>query len=253
MTPASARPVVLAIRNDLTDPPLLVGDWLGELGIDIRVICADEGESVPSSVPADVDGVIPLGGGMGANDDDIAPWLADERALLRDAVAREIPVFGICLGGQLLAAANDGVVELSDTTEIGLSFIQRTAEGEADPVISAIGAGVRIPAAQWHQDHVAALPPGATLLLSNEACRVQGYRLGAKAYGFQLHPEIDGELFDWWVSLSDQDEARERAGIDITVAGRDVAAASDELISAWRPMTHAWGELVRQHFQSRTA
>ena len=252
MTAESARPVVLAIRNDLTDPPLLVGDWLAELGIEIRVICADEGEIVPSSVPADVDGVIPLGGGMGANDDDIAPWLPAERALLRDAVAREIPVFGICLGGQLLAAANDGVVELSGTTEIGLSFIERTAEGAADPVINAIGAEGSIPAAQWHQDHVAVLPPGATLLLTNEACRVQGYRIGANAYGFQLHPELDGDLFNWWVPLSDGDKALERAGIDVKVAGENVAAASDSLVAAWRPMSHAWGELVLEHFRSRT-
>lgn len=159
MTPVPDRPVVLAIRNDLTDPPLLVGDWLGELGIEIRLVCADAGESVPSSVPEGIDGIIPMGGGMGANDDDIAPWLPDERALLRDAVDRGVPVFGICLGGQLLAAANDGVVELGETTEIGLSFIERTAEGEADPVIAAIGAGPSIPAAQWHQDHVAVLPP----------------------------------------------------------------------------------------------
>jgi GMP synthase-like glutamine amidotransferase len=253
VTPVPDRPVVLAIRNDLTDPPLLVGDWLGELGIEIRVVCADAGESVPSSVPDGIDGIIPMGGGMGANDDDIAPWLPDERALLRDAVDRGIPVFGICLGGQLLAAANDGVVELGETTEIGLSFIERTAEGEADPVIAAIGAGPRIPAAQWHQDHVAVLPPGATLLLTNDACRVQGYRLGTNAYGFQLHPELDGDLFNWWVPLSDGDKALERAGIDVTVAGEKVAAASDSLVAAWRPMAHAWGELVLEHFRSRTA
>jgi GMP synthase-like glutamine amidotransferase len=250
---ASARPVVLAIRNDLTDPPLLVGDWLSEIGIDVHVICADAGETVPTAVPDEFDGVIPLGGGMGANDDDVAPWLPSERALLRDAVTRGIPVFGICLGGQLLAAANDGVVELGPTAEIGLSFVERTPEGESDPVIKAIGAQARIPAAQWHQDHVSVLPAHATLLLTNDTCRVQGYRIGANAYGFQLHPELDGDLFNWWVPLSDGDKALERSGIDVTVAGAEVAAASDDLIAAWRPMAHAWGELVHDHFRSRTA
>jgi GMP synthase-like glutamine amidotransferase len=249
----SPRPVVLAIRNDLTDPPLLVGDWLNEVGIDIHVICADAGESVPSTVPDGIDGIIPMGGGMGANDDDVAPWLPNERALLRDAVTRGVPVFGICLGGQLLAAANGGVVELGETTEIGLSFIERTSEGEKDPLIQAIGAESRIPAAQWHQDHVSVLPSHATLLLTNDACRVQGYRIGANAYGFQLHPELDGDLFNWWVPLSDGDKALERAGIDVTVAGAEVAAASDDLVAAWRPMAHAWGRLVHEHFGSRHA
>jgi GMP synthase (glutamine-hydrolysing) len=249
----STRPVVLAVRNDLTDPPLLVGDWLGEIGIDIQVICADAGEAVPSRVPEGIDGVIPMGGGMGANDDDVAPWLPSERALLRDAVSRGIPVFGICLGGQLLAAANEGVVELGETAEIGLSFIERTPEGESDPIIRAIGAGARIPAAQWHQDHVAVLPPNATLLLTNDACRVQGYRIGANAYGFQLHPELDGDLFNWWVPLSDGDKALERAGIDVLAAGAEVAAASDDLVAAWRPMAHAWGQLVHEHSRARTS
>jgi hypothetical protein len=55
------------------------------------------------------------------------------------------------------------------------------------------------------------------------------------------------------VPLSDGDKALERAGIDVKVAGENVAAASDSLVAAWRPMSHAWGELVLEHFRSRTA
>lgn len=239
------HPVVLAIQNDPSDPPLLVGEWLAHVGIDVRVIRADLGEAVPTRLPEDVDGLISMGGGMGANDDEIAPWLPDERALLRDATQRGIPVFGICLGGQLLAAANGGVVERGPVAEIGLSWIDRTEAAQVDPVVRSIlpARNGRIPAAQWHQDQVAVLPEGATLLLTNDACRVQGYRIGECAYGVQLHPELDGELFTQWLHYPD--DASDNAGIDLEAAAREVSECSDDLVAAWAPMAMAWGELVR--------
>jgi len=239
--------VVLAVQNDPSDPPLLVGEWLAHAGIDVCVIRADLGEAVPTVLPDGVHGLIAMGGGMGANDDVDAPWLPDERALLRDATQRGIPVFGICLGGQLLAAANGGVVERGPVTEIGLSRIDCTPAGANDPVIAALGRATAIPAAQWHQDHVAELPQGAQLLLTNESCRVQGFRVGEVAYGVQLHPELDGELFTRWLHYPD--DASDNSAIDLEAAAAGVRAASDELIASWAPMTAAWAELVRAHHQ----
>ena len=110
---------ILAIQNDETDPPHLVGRWLMELGFEIKILRAYAGESVPSAVPENIAGVIPLGGHMGALDDHVAPWLPNERALLADAIARNIPVFAICLGTQLLAAAIGGKVTRAKIVEIG--------------------------------------------------------------------------------------------------------------------------------------
>jgi GMP synthase-like glutamine amidotransferase len=245
-----AAPVVLAIQNESSDPPLWVGRWLGECGIDVRVIAAHEAEPVPSQVPDGVSGLLALGGAMGANDDEVAPWLVAERALLRDAVDREVPVLGLCLGSQLLAAAHGGLVELGPVTEVGLSHVRRTEEGGRDPVVAAIAAADDgIPAAQWHQDHVARLPPEAVLLLTNDACRVQGFRLGATAYGLQLHPEVDPVTFASWAS--DADEAQVRSGRLICEAIAEVAEAEADLQRAWRPMAHAWAELVRAYAASR--
>jgi GMP synthase-like glutamine amidotransferase len=92
--PDQSRPVVLAIQNDPTDPPLLVGEWLEEDGIRVVVVQACFGETVPSSVPDGVHGILPLGGAMGAYDDRIAPWLPAERSLLADAVGTGVPVLG---------------------------------------------------------------------------------------------------------------------------------------------------------------
>ena len=241
---AAAQPVVLAIQNDPTDPPLLVGEWLEEEGIRVEVVQACFGAPVPTSVPDGVHGLLPLGGAMGANDDHVAPWLADERALLADAVDRGVPVIGLCLGGQLLAAATGGRVELGPTQEIGLVYVQRTVDGLTDPVMSQAvpSSGVDIPAAQWHQDHITELPDGAVLLLTNEACRVQAFRLGDSAYGLQLHPELDAATFRSWADYVD--EALERSGVDPLVAADGVDVAERDLIAAWRPMTRAWADLV---------
>ena len=152
-------------------------------------------------------------------------------------------MLGLCLGGQLLAAALGGRSELGDTTEIGLSYVERTDEGLVDPVIAQIGApSDRIPAAQWHQDHITELPDGAVILLTNAACRVQAFRVNDTAYGLQMHPEVDAEAFDTWAV--DDDEALARSGRRMADASAEVRAAEPALIAAWRPMARAWADLV---------
>lgn len=237
------RPVVLAIENESVDPPLWVGEWIAECGIEVRIIRGWDGDDIPSQVPAGVSGLLPLGGAMGANDDHLASWLAAERSLLADAVRLQVPVLGLCLGAQLLAVATGGRVELGSIAEVGLTHVRRTADAATDPVIGEVDAPSDwIPATQWHQDHITELPDGAVLLLTNDACRVQAYRVGASAYGLQMHPEVDPETFESWAGVVD--EALERSGQDATTISADVRAASEDLIRAWRPATRAWCDQV---------
>ena len=225
----------------------MLADWLAEVDVVVEVIEAWDGAAVPRRVPDGINGVIPLGGVMGAMDDDVAPWLPDERALLVDAVERGIPVLGICLGGQLLAAALGGRVTLGPATEIGVVDVQLTDDGLRDPVLSRAvpSSGVDIPAAQWHQDNIVDLPADAVLLLTNPACRVQGYRVGDSAYGLQLHPELDFETFASWAAES-SDEALQRSGVNAADVNAAMQAAEPDLIRAWRPMAHAWADVVHQ-------
>ena len=236
-------PRVLAVMNDASDSPALVGTWLAEAGLVVDEVHGFDGAAVPSSVPDDVFGVLTLGGAMGAYEVPEYSWLAAEQALMLDAIARDIPVLGICLGGQLLAAAAGGVVELGRAPEIGLVRVEQTAAGARDAVISAIDAPAGgIPAAEWHQDFITALPPNAVLLLTSAACPVQAFRIGTSAYGLQMHPEVDGPTFASWLGIPDL--ALERSGVDIARALSDVAEAEAELLRAWQPMVAAWASLV---------
>lgn len=234
---------VLAVQSDPTDPPALVGDWLAEVGVAVEVIHAHAGEPVPDRVPEGVHGVLPLGGAMAAWEDDIAPWLPATRELLRDAVARDVPVLGLCLGGQLLAGATGGRLGVAETAEVGVVTVHLTPEAVDDPVFRAVP-GAAVPASQWHGDAVLELPEGAVLLATNEACPVQAFRVGSSAWGLQFHPEVDGPIIASWVS--DDDGPMIRAGRVGDDVGAEVAAAQPELTRAWRPMTHAWAGLVRR-------
>ena len=228
---------ILAIQNDETDPPHLVGRWLMELGFEIRILRAYAGESVPNTVPENIAGVIPLGGHMGALDDHIAPWLPNERALLADAIARNIPVFAICLGTQLLAAAIGGKVTRAKIVEIGAKEIFPSDAAASDAIFNFSGS---LPVTQWHEDEVSVLPPGAVTLASSPACANQIYRVGQNSYGVQFHPEADLGIVAKWEEHADN--AFQTSGI--TSALPEYQAKVDEITATWRPFIQAWGAKV---------
>ena len=232
---------VLVIQNEESDPPGIVGDWLAHDGIELDVVRAYAGQAVPTQVPDGYHGVMAFGGAMGATDDADHPWLADERDLLSDAVARDLPVFGVCLGGQLLAASIGATVERSPVIEIGVSRVSITQDAADDDVFGHL-AGSEVPAAQWHQDWIVGLPPSATVLAANDAAPVQAFRVASHAYGVQFHPEVDAPTFESWREVAD--EAAQRSGVDVAAAADEVRAAERDLVTTWRPVFAAWAGVV---------
>ena len=235
-----AAKTILAIQNDETDPPHLVGRWLMELGFEIKILRAYAGESVPTTVPENIAGVIPLGGHMGALDDHIAPWLPNERALLADAIARDVPVFAICLGTQLLAAAIGGKVTRAKIDEIGAKEIFPSAAAATDSIFNFVGP---LPVTQWHEDEVSILPPGAITLASSPACESQIYRVGENSYGVQFHPEADLAIVAKWEAHADH--AFQTSGVASVLP--EYQAKVDEITATWRPFIQAWGMKVLSH------
>ena len=98
---------------------------------------------------------------------------------------------------QLLARALGANVKAGHAREIGGHDVDLTAEGEADPVLSAFDSRQRV--FQWHEDAME-LPDGAVHLATSGACEVQAFRFGKSAYGLQFHLEVNHSLIDRWLN-----------------------------------------------------
>ena len=143
-----------------------------------------------------VDGVVTLGGEQSVRDVEAYDYLVAETALLRDAVDREVPVLGICLGSQLLAHALGADVRRASGRSVEWRALRPTPAGAEDPLVRALGDG-EIPALHWNED-VFDLPEGAVELLDRPAEGVEAFRAGRCAWGFQYHPDVDAAALDDW-------------------------------------------------------
>jgi GMP synthase (glutamine-hydrolysing) len=140
-------------------------------------------------------GLVVLGGPMAANQTARYPYLAYEQEAIRQAIDLGLPVLGICLGAQLIAAALGGRTQRRAAPEFGWVDVRPTSAGESDPLIGHFGASE--PVYQWHSDTFT-LPHAAVHLAESERCRLQAFRLHDHVYGFQFHLEADRDLIRRW-------------------------------------------------------
>jgi GMP synthase (glutamine-hydrolysing) len=179
------------VQHEPDDPPGSIAVALKELGVPFVVCRLDQGDDLPAW-PGETAGLISLGGVMHANQTKDYPFLADEIHLMRRIVHEGGPVWGICLGAQLLAIADGGDVYQRKRPEIGWTSIEKVAD---DPILH----GVSSPfvAFNWHA-YSCKLPPTAHLIATCGNC-VQVFRTGGKSWGTQFHPEVDAEMAPHWV------------------------------------------------------
>ena len=136
-----------------------------------------------------------LGGRANAFDDLNAPFLVDVVAAVRNFHQRELPVFGICLGAQLLARALGTDYRSNNGWEVAFTPLNLTEEGVKDPVFGRLPRQCRM--YEMHQDAFY-LPEGATRMMEGEACNNQAFRVGKASYGVQFHPEVDESGVQEW-------------------------------------------------------
>jgi len=202
--------------------PLVTPGWLGhalaEVGADHTVVDLSEGDPVPTG---SWDKVVVLGGHMGAYETEKYPWLVAEKGFLKEQLAAETPVLGVCLGSQLIADVIGGRAYLGDGKEIGFVELQRTEAGESDPAVSALDG----PVVAWHQDTFD-LPADAEVLAFTGAYP-HAYRYGS-ALGVQAHPELTPEMWAGWMAEEGTGDL-EDAGLNPAEFNQRLADESDRL------------------------
>lgn len=204
----------------------------------MRHACPLDGDALPGH--DEVAGALVMGGPMNVDETGRYPGLATTREWLAEAVRREMPVLGICLGAQLLARALGATVVPGERKEIG--FHQVTVDDPTDPILGGLAPGTRV--LHWHGD-VFELPGGATHLAASELTAHQAFRHG-NAWGVLFHPEADVALVDRWMATPEMSaEAVEVLGEEGAARiAVEAAALESGLVAATTPGFEAFAALM---------
>ena len=236
-------PRVLVVQHEDDDPIHLMGTWMD--GVDLAVCRAHDGDPVPASIDS-YDGLVVMGGAMGAHDDEKAPWLPAVRDLIRHAADARVPTLGICLGHQLCAVALGGEIVVNPQgRQLGLLDVGWTADAVDDALMRGLVGPRR--AMHWNDDVVVRLPEGATRLATASTGEVQAARHAPTVWGIQWHPEVDDQLVAEWAhegGLAPSEEERLLA---------DLVHARADLDAWWRPLAERFVELVGAASSTRTS
>lgn len=187
---------LLVLQHIACEHPGAFSEVIAERGAEPVAVELDAGEPLPDW--RGFDGVVAMGGPMGAGDEAEHPWLAAEKELVGEAVEAGRPFLGVCLGVQLLAAALGARVYQAPEPEVGLLEVELTAAGRDDPLF----AGIDDPllSLQWHGDTFD-LPDGGVHLARSEQVANQAFRAGERAYGVQFHLEVTAEMARQWAAV----------------------------------------------------
>ena len=202
--------LALIVRH--AEPETLADNYtsvLEERGFELRPLNVFEGapefDTFDPPTLDEIDLIIVLGGPQSANDD--YPALRSELQFLADAMALGVPVFGVCLGAQLMARALGGKVGPTGGYEFGLRKMWITEAGGSDPVFGKL----QVPLVPTLHGECFTVPSGATeLAFGYMLCRDGSFRRQSLAfrhgtsYGFQFEPQLTlDELRVWNRELAD--------------------------------------------------
>lgn len=185
--PAAAGTVTMkpirCFRHVVCEPPGYLGTLLAARGCPCEVVCLDAGVAVPQDLDA-VAGLVFMGGAGNVNRP--TGWMQQELALIERAVARGIPLLGICLGAQLIGKVLGASIRPNATLEIGWHPVEQVADTGAPHWFA--GLPPRFEVFQWHA-HTFSVPPGAEPLLRGRCAEHQAFARG-NILALQFHLEI---------------------------------------------------------------
>ena len=183
------KPVAI-FRHSVTEGPGYFATYLDGRSLPWREIKIDQGDPVPTE-PGDFSGLVFMGGPMSVNDP--LPWIEPVLGLIRAAVARDVPVLGHCLGGQLMAKALGAPVTRNPVKEIGWGSVSVAGSDEARHWFGKLR---EFESFHWHGETFA-IPEGARVIASSRYCPNQAFAMG-RHLGMQCHVEMTPALIRSW-------------------------------------------------------
>ena len=202
------------IANTTDADPGFVGRSLRERGYSFVEYLREQWESWPDA--ADVDLVVAMGSSWSVYWPDFHAPIHAEQRLIASAIARGVPVLGICFGAQQLATVLGGSVTKAQSPEIGWFSVEKVPEtAEITPDCMVEG-----PWMQWHYDRFS-VPAGATVLAQSPV-GPQAVVCG-RSLGVQFHPEATESIVRHW-SSGDGSSELETQSIDARRLSADTSA-----------------------------
>lgn len=229
---------IWVIQHIPQETPGTLAELLTERGFKLKFFHPYLGDAVPTH-PENIAGLVVMGGPMGVYDTEQHPNLLQEMQLIRSAHQAEVPVIGICLGSQLIAASLGAEVKASGSKEIGWHNVKR--QSSTDPLFGQLPE--QFMGFHWHGD-IFDLPQGAELLASSMQTAHQAYRVGKHTYGLLFHMEVTPQIVQDMVQAF-QDELGQEG-----LSGAEILSDSRTLLPELRKLARqvfgAWVDLVSE-------
>jgi GMP synthase (glutamine-hydrolysing) len=202
---------VLALTHGPTVGPGVFGAEIAAAGHDLEEwpIASWAGQ------PGDADAVFVFGGAMHPDQEAEHPWLADEHRYLVRQLERGTPLFGVCLGAQLLAKAAGAEVRRLPSPEIGWTQVELTPAAAGDPVFDEVPP--LFDALEWH--HYTYDVHAGAAELARSAGATQAFRLGS-AVAIQFHAEVTEPQVGQWIEEKTDAERIDRDALRAETAKR---------------------------------
>lgn len=176
--------------------PGCIPDWISSKAHEVTYTHWYQHTTPPTAT--DFDFLIVMGGPMGIHDESEYPWLAVEKAIIRQTIHDNKPVLGICLGAQLIAHVLGAKVYANERKEIGWYPVQFSPSSPVKAFPQ------ELVVFHWHGDTFD-LPVGASGFAASAATSNQAFVYNEKVIALQFHFEVTHESLESMVAHGEEE------------------------------------------------